>query len=115
MLPLLLPMGRLDQQLSTTNGETFKYVFDFPELAGFNNSADIKLPTFSPSELIGKSFLYDTDDGQKVRAEVVRKVMNREAEDHEKIQMIVSLGNDEEEEIIAYNKLCEIIEKEHRT
>ena len=105
--------GEVTPTVESTNGETFKYVFDCPELAGFNNSADIKLPTFSPSELIGKSFLYDTDDGQKVRAEVVRKVMNREAEDHEKIQMIVSLGNDEEEEIIAYNKLCEIIEKEH--
>ena len=34
-----------------------------------------KLPKFSPEELLGLTFLYDTPDGQKVRAEVIKELM----------------------------------------
>ena len=56
----------------------------------------------------------DTPDDQKVRAKVIRKVLDRDAENHQNIKFLLSLGDDELEEIISYNELCDLVEDQHR-
>ena len=73
----------------------------------------LKLPTFSPEQLLGLTFLRETEDGQKIRAKVTRKVMDRDAENHENIKFLISCGEEEYEELIAYNKLSDIVERQH--
>ncbi len=77
-------------------------------------SETVRLPKFSPDELIGLTFLRDTPDDQKVRAKVVRKVIDRDAENHQNIKFLLSLGDDEMEEIISYNELSDLIEEQHQ-
>eukprot|EP00977_Amphora_coffeiformis_P010982 scaffold2622_cov114-Amphora_coffeaeformis.AAC.1 len=38
----------------------------------------IKLSKFSPEELLGLTFLNDVDDGQQVRAKIVKKILDRD-------------------------------------
>ena len=79
------------------------------------NPSDLKLPRFSPDELIGKLFVRDLEDGKSYRARVVRKIMDQDAENHKNIKFLVELGDGEFDEILTYNKLCDMIEKiEHQ-
>eukprot|EP00977_Amphora_coffeiformis_P011219 scaffold2692_cov115-Amphora_coffeaeformis.AAC.2 len=73
----------------------------------------IKLPKFSPEELLGLTFLHDVDDGQQVRAKIVKKILDRDAENHERIKMLITYNDDKIEEIVAYNKLCDIVAEQH--
>ena len=56
------------------------------------NSPDLELPKFSPEELLGLTFLHETVDGEKLRAKVTRKIMDRDAENHQNIKFLVSCG-----------------------
>jgi hypothetical protein len=71
----------------------------------------VQLPRFSVTDLIGMTFLHDVDD-QKIRAKVVKQVNDRDAENHQRIKFLVSIGDDEIEELIAYNELSDIIEEQ---
>ena len=73
----------------------------------------ISLPTFSPEELIGMTFLYDVDDDQHLRAKVVHQVIDRDAQNHQNLKFLLSLGDGDIEELIGYNELCDIISKQH--
>eukprot|EP00977_Amphora_coffeiformis_P014637 scaffold4144_cov147-Amphora_coffeaeformis.AAC.4 len=73
----------------------------------------IKLPKFSPEELLGLTFLHDVDDGQQVRAKIVKKILDRDAENHERIKMLITYDDDKIEEIVAYNELCDIVTEQH--
>jgi hypothetical protein len=73
----------------------------------------IKLPKFSPEELLGLTFLHDVDDGQQVRAKIVKKILDRDAENHERIKMLITYDDDKIEEIVAYNELCDIVAEQH--
>eukprot|EP00977_Amphora_coffeiformis_P026244 scaffold25065_cov102-Amphora_coffeaeformis.AAC.1 len=68
----------------------------------------IKLPKFSPEELLGLTFLHDVDDGQQVRAKIVKKILDRDAVNHERIKMLITYDDDKIKEIVAYNELCDI-------
>ena len=78
------------------------------------NPSNLELPKFSPHELLGLSFLFDTDNGQHIRAKVTRKILDRDAENHQNNKFLVQCGEDEYEEIIAYNELSDIIERQHQ-
>mmetsp|Transcript_20329 Transcript_20329/g.42624 ORF Transcript_20329/g.42624 Transcript_20329/m.42624 type:complete len:1867 (-) Transcript_20329:137-5737(-) len=69
----------------------------------------VHLPVFSPEELIGMTFLRDTEEGQTVRARVTRQIIDRDALNHQDLKFILSLGDGEMEELIAYNELCDAI------
>ena len=73
----------------------------------------VKLPKFSPEELLGLTFLHDTADGQRVRAEVVKRIQDRDSENHQNIKFIIKYGDPEYEEIISYNELSDTIERQH--
>jgi len=81
------------------------------DLTGLDiNPSDLKLPRFSPDELIGQQFIRDHDDDKSYRAKVVRKILDNDAENHQNIKFLVELGEGEFDEIIPYNALCDMIE-----
>jgi hypothetical protein len=73
---------------------------------------DLKLPLFSPDDLLGLTFLKQTEDGQTIRAKVVRKIRDNDSENHQKIKFLVEVG-DGLDEILAYNELSDLIEQQH--
>ena len=72
-----------------------------------------KLPKFSPEELLGLTFLHDTPDGQRVRAEIVRRFEDMESENHRNIRFVIKYGDPNYEELMSYAELSDIIEKQH--
>ena len=59
------------------------------------------------------TFLHNTEDGQRVRAEIVKKILDRDAENHERIKMLLSYDDGRVEEVISYNELCDIVAEQH--
>ena len=68
----------------------------------------VQLPMFSPDELLGMTILRPVDD-VLVRAKVVRKIMDRDAENHQQIKFLLALGDGRLEEIISYNELSDLV------
>ena len=76
-------------------------------------SPDYKVPMFSPEELVGMTFLKKQEDGTVIRAHVERQLRDTDAENHKNIKFVLNLGNEELDELIAYNKLSDLIEKQN--
>jgi hypothetical protein len=76
------------------------------------NPPDAKLPQFTPEELLGISFLHKPEpDGETLRARVVRKIEERDAKAERSIvKFLITIGDNDYDEIIAYNDLCDIVE-----
>jgi hypothetical protein len=72
---------------------------------------ELKLPKFSPDDLLGRTFLYDTTDDQRVRAEVIRKLATNDSLNHQNLQFLLKVGDDVEE-VIGYVELCDAIEEQ---
>ena len=68
----------------------------------------VQLPLFSLDELLGMTILQPVDD-ELVRAKVVRKIMDRDAENHQQIKFLLALGDEKLEEIISYNELSDLV------
>jgi len=82
------------------------------DLTGLDiDPSELKLPRFSPDELIGREFIRNHDDGKGYRAKVIRKILDNDAENHKNIKFLVELGEGEFDEIIQYNTLCDMIEQ----
>ena len=75
--------------------------------------ADIRLPRFSVEDLIGRTFLLNKhDEGQRLRTEIVRKINDQDAENHQNIKLPCKVGDEGAEEIMTYQELCDIIEEQ---
>jgi hypothetical protein len=73
----------------------------------------VHLPRFDPEELIGLSYLHELPDGQVVRAKIMKKILDRDAENHERIKLLVSYDDGKVEEVMAYNELCDLVAEQH--
>jgi hypothetical protein len=73
----------------------------------------VHLPRFSPEELLGLTYLHKIEDDQRVRAKIVKKVLDRNAANHERIKMLISYDDGKVEEIVSYNELCDIVAEQH--
>ena len=49
------------------------------------------------------------DGGEFIRAKVVRKIIDRNAENHDQIKFLLALGDGQLEELISYNELCDLV------
>jgi hypothetical protein len=78
---------------------------------GFNPE-QLKLPHLSIEELMGRTFLLDQKDGQRLRAEVIRKINDQDARNHNNIKLLCKVGDEGAEEIMTYQELCDLIEKQ---
>ena len=90
-------------------------LFSASDLTGLDiDPPNLKLPHFSPDELLGLTFIRDMPDGSKHRASVARKIKDDDAANHQKIRFLIEIGTEGElDEIIAYNELSNIIEDQH--
>ena len=89
-----------------------------PVLASANDLLNLdpsaqELPKFSPDELLGLTYLHDVGDGEKMRAKITRKIIDRDAQNHQNIKFLVSVGDEAYEEIMAYNELSDIVARQH--
>ena len=73
------------------------------------------LPIIYPEELTGRTFLVPNEDGQIHRARIVEAINKHKdglAQQKENIKFR-ALINDEYEDIVAYNDICDYIEEDH--
>ena len=80
-----------------------------------NPSGSKPMPTFDPSDLIGRTFLLPpAENGERHRAKVTRQVVEIIDQDNgqrvENINFILDIGNGKVEELISYNQLLEHLE-----
>ena len=80
-----------------------------------NPSGSKPMPTFDPSDLIGRTFLLPPEEnGERHRAKVTRQVVEIIHQDDgqrvENINFIQDIGNGKVEELISYNQLLEHLE-----
>ena len=80
-----------------------------------NPSGSKPMPTFDPSDLIGRTFLLPPEeDGERHRAKVTRQVVEIIDQDNgqrvENINFFLDIGNGKVEELISYNQLLEHLE-----
>ena len=73
------------------------------------------MPTFDPSDLIGRTFLLPPEvNGERHRAKATRQVVEIIDQDNgqgvENINFILDIGNGKVEELISYNQLLEHVE-----
>ena len=68
----------------------------------------VHLPTFSPDEVLGMTIVKD-DGGEFIHAKLVRKIMDRDAENHNQIKFLLALGDGQLEELISYNELSDLV------
>jgi hypothetical protein len=67
-------------------------LFSASDLSGLDiESPHLKLPHFSPDELLGFTFIRDMDDGSKYRAKVACKIVDNDAANHQKIKFLVKM------------------------
>jgi hypothetical protein len=84
------------------------------DLSGLEiNPFDLKLPRFSPDELMGRTFLRQLHDGQKYHAKIHQKIQDNDAENHNKIKFLIEIGDGNFDEIISYNTLCDLVEDQN--
>ena len=73
----------------------------------------VHLPRYSPEDLLGLTYLHELPDGQTVRAKIVKKIHDNDAENHERIKMLVAYDDDKIEELMSYNELSDIVSEQH--
>jgi hypothetical protein len=87
-------------------------IYNSSDIAGINvDPSELKLPYFTPDELLNRTFLHEVD-GQRMRARVVRKIMDNDAHNHQNIKFLLEVGAGEFDEIIAYNELSDLVERQ---
>ena len=77
-----------------------------------NPSGSKPMPTFDPSDLIGRTFLLPHEEnGERHRAMVTRQIVEIIDQDNgqrvENINVMLDIGNGKVEELISYNQLFE--------
>ena len=85
-------------------------IANYVKLLNKDDASSYRPPTLSAEELVGLSFLKTQEDGSVIRAKVCKKIMDRDAQNHQKIKFLLSLGDGELDELISYNELSDLIE-----
>ena len=81
--------------------------FSQDEFLGYNRA-----PYYAPDELLGRTVLLNEEDGSVMRYTVVKQIMDRDAANHEKIKFLLSVGDGTLEELITYNELSDLVERQ---
>ena len=91
-----------------------------PEIVKSKHEEDLScgkaMPTFDPTDLIGRSFLLPPEeDGQRFRGKIIEALTDNERElcnQPERIRFRCSINDDEYEEILSYADILNAIEKD---
>ena len=75
-------------------------------------------PSVNPDNLIGHTFLKDTEkDGQRFQARIVKVIIDKEAEMHKDpnyIKFLCEVDGEVADEILKYNEVLDHIEQDNR-
>ena len=72
------------------------------------------LPILDPSNLVGRTFLLDKEDGQCLRARIVKAIDDCEgdlARDSSRLKFVCTMQDDTVEEIFSCNELLDFLNK----
>jgi hypothetical protein len=76
-----------------------------------------RMPTIDPNDLIGRSFLEDTEaDGQRFCAKIVRAIIEKDSElkrDPNHIRFLCEVDGDTLDDIYTYNQILDFIERDN--
>jgi hypothetical protein len=116
MLPRLSNGGEDLIPLNVDPGDSPRHVKDIiynsSDITGVNiDPSELKLPCFTPDKLLNCTFLHEVD-GQRMRAQVVQKIMDNDAHNHQNIKFLLEISAGEFDEIIAYNELSDLVERQ---
>ena len=78
------------------------------------NGETYKPAVYSPEELVGLTVLREQEDGTVIRATVERQLADRDADNHQNIKFILNLGDGELDELVTYNELSDLVERQSR-
>eukprot|EP00977_Amphora_coffeiformis_P026834 scaffold30971_cov111-Amphora_coffeaeformis.AAC.1 len=101
-----LRTNRTDPRIYTPGG------IDATPMSTVDHDDEFVSPTETPGERNAPSQGPITKT-PKVRAKIVQKILDRDAENHERIKMLITYDDDKIEEIVAYNELCDIVAEQH--
>jgi hypothetical protein len=76
--------------------------------------ARIQLPTFSPEQLIGKSFPRTYDSGNTYKATVVKRINAHQEQTKRETKFLLDIGDGAFDELISYHELSQLISN-HQT
>jgi hypothetical protein len=68
------------------NGTTEDFTPENGENEGHYGTSSLQLPKFSPDKLIGKTFACKMDDGNTYRAQIIQKMLDHDAANHQNIK-----------------------------
>jgi len=97
---------------STSQQPKFNVLSTADLIAPGFDPAELKLPRFSIEELMGRTFLVDMEDGQRLRAEIVQKINDQDAQNHKNIKLLCKVGDEGAEEILTYQEICDLVEQQ---
>ena len=90
-----------------------KAIMSSTDVAGLDiEPTRLKLPKFSPDELLGQTFIKQDDDGNNYRTKVVKRILDRDSENHQNIKFLVEIGEGKYEEILTYNEISNMIDEQ---
>ena len=93
-----------------------KTIMSSTDIAGLNiEPTRLKLPKFSPDELIGQTFIQQDDDGTNYSATIVKRIKDKESENHQNIKFLIEYGEGKYEDILTYNEISNMIEEQEST
>lgn len=104
--------GEMEQDSGQASPLQLQSIMPKPDLVSEHSPSTAKLPRFSPEELIGTTFIREQEDGQKLRAKIIRKIEDQDANNHQNLKFLLKLGDGSLEEIIAYTELSDAVEKQ---
>jgi hypothetical protein len=61
---------------------------------------------------MGMTFLREIENGISCRGKIVQKILDKDAQNHQQIEFLVKVGDNDYDEIISYNELSNIIEEQ---
>ena len=59
------------------------------------------------------TFLHNIGDGERVQAKIVKKILDQDAKNHNRIKMLTSYDDNRVKELIAYNELWNLVAEQH--
>ena len=75
--------------------------------------SDLKLPNFTPQELVGLTFTHDIGDGKTYKAKAVTSSKYGQGSRRPQTStFLIEIGDAELDELISYNELSNIFEKQ---
>lgn len=114
--PMFTNLRAIADSLRTDGGEETNTEPIVKSVLDSLEPSDHKLPTFLPEELLGTSVLLDEPTGETVRAKVTERIVKRDEENRQKIEFLLQVGDGpgRYNEIMSYNELSDLVERQQR-